>query len=89
LVGVFGGIDFRITYPNGDQVEWTAMLFECRVIGGVLAPRDGEALELRYFAAHELPILDLPYPRTLLVSAREDTEPTFQWAEGWPQELEG
>jgi hypothetical protein len=40
-------------------------VFECDVVGGVLAPQDGEALELRYFSPEEAPTLQLPYPRTL------------------------
>jgi 8-oxo-dGTP pyrophosphatase MutT (NUDIX family) len=65
VAGVFGGPGFRHRYPNGDEVEWTVTVFECEVVGGVLAPQDGEALELRYFAPEEAPTLQLPYPRPL------------------------
>jgi 8-oxo-dGTP pyrophosphatase MutT (NUDIX family) len=65
VAGVFGGAGFRHRYPNGDEVEWTVAVFECETVGGDLAPHDGEALELRYFAAEEAPTLQLPYPRAL------------------------
>src|SRR5918992_2814738 len=57
VAGVFGGAGFRHRYPNGDEAEWTVTVFECEVVGGVLAPQDGEALELRYFATEDAPAL--------------------------------
>ncbi|MDH7571556.1 MAG: NUDIX domain-containing protein [Armatimonadota bacterium] len=87
ILGVFGGEPgFRFTYPNGDVVEYTAILFECRVVGGSLHPRDGEALELRYFAPGEMPALRVPYPRSLFHSPGRD--PYFQWDPAWLEALE-
>ena len=65
VAGVFGGAAYRHRYPNGDEAEWTVAVFDCDVVGGELGPRDGEALELRYFAPEEAPALQLPYPRSL------------------------
>jgi ADP-ribose pyrophosphatase YjhB (NUDIX family) len=65
ILGVFGGRKFRHTYPNGDEVEYTTVVFGCRVVGGELAPQDGEALDLRYFAPDEMPSLVAPYPKSL------------------------
>ena len=65
VAGVFGGDGFRHRYANGDEVEWTVVVFECEVIGGVLAPLDGEAVELRYFVPNDAPQLQLAYPREL------------------------
>jgi 8-oxo-dGTP pyrophosphatase MutT (NUDIX family) len=28
IVGIFGGLGFRYSYPNGDEVEYTVVLFE-------------------------------------------------------------
>lgn len=72
VAGVFGGPGFRHRYPNGDEVEWTVTVFECEILGGELAPQDGEALALRYFAAEDAPTLQLPYPRTLFEHAPSD-----------------
>ncbi len=67
IAGVFGGPSFRHRYANGDEVEWTVVVFECDVIGGALAPLDGEALELRFFAPENVPALQLAYPRELFL----------------------
>jgi len=66
VAGVFGGGRFRHRYANGDEVEFTVIVFDCEALGGDLAPLDGEALELRYFARDDAPELPLAYPRDLL-----------------------
>jgi 8-oxo-dGTP pyrophosphatase MutT (NUDIX family) len=65
VLGVFGGAGFRHVYPNGDEIEYTVVVFACRVVGGSLEARDGEALELRYFAPESMPPLALRYPPEL------------------------
>lgn len=57
LAGVFGGPDFLVTYANGDQTAYVAIVFEARAVGGELRPLDGEARELRYFQPEDV-ILD-------------------------------
>jgi 8-oxo-dGTP pyrophosphatase MutT (NUDIX family) len=32
ILGVFGGRDFRYTYPNGHSVEYVVTLFKCQVL---------------------------------------------------------
>lgn len=32
ILGVFGGREFRYTYPNGDHVEYIVTLFGCRIV---------------------------------------------------------
>jgi 8-oxo-dGTP pyrophosphatase MutT (NUDIX family) len=50
LVGIYTSAgDHNYTYPNGDQVQGWGAFFECRVVGGSLRARDGEALELAFF----------------------------------------
>lgn len=65
LLGVFGGADFRHTYPNGDKAEYTVLVFECDVIGGRLRSADGEAEGFKYFAPDTMPQLPPPYPPEL------------------------
>ncbi|MHB8628167.1 MAG: NUDIX hydrolase [Aggregatilineales bacterium] len=55
IVGVYGGTDGYHTYPNGDEMAFISVVFECRVIGGELNPQDGESLALRYFPSAEMP----------------------------------
>jgi 8-oxo-dGTP pyrophosphatase MutT (NUDIX family) len=61
ILGVFGGRAFRYTYPNGDQVEYVATLFQCKITGGSGIPSDTETKSTRYFKRHEVPELALPY----------------------------
>jgi ADP-ribose pyrophosphatase YjhB (NUDIX family) len=43
LLGVFGGAEFMIRYPNGDLTYYTVIAFEAVVTGGTLTP-DGEEI---------------------------------------------
>ena len=55
LVGVYSGPNFAVTYENGDQVEYTAIIFEGRVIGGSLSQSDGvEVFDAAYFSLDEI-----------------------------------
>src|SRR6185295_9420099 len=37
ILGVLGGSKYRLTYPNGDQVEGLITVFECKQAGGSLS----------------------------------------------------
>lgn len=81
VAGVFGGGDeFRHTYPNGDQIAFVEVMFDCEVVGGALGSRDGEALELRYFPPDDLPPLPFNYPVAVFA---EPIQPLFQWQDAW------
>ncbi len=69
LLGVFGGERFRWTYPDGNQVEYVIVAFDCEVLGGVLKPQDGEIEAFNYFSVDALPPLPLPYPKSLFSSS--------------------
>ncbi|MEZ4860590.1 MAG: NUDIX domain-containing protein [Caldilineaceae bacterium] len=60
ILGVYGGPNFRVTYPNGDQIASVDTVFEGRILGGALAADQDEISELRYFTQSEIPQLDLP-----------------------------
>jgi 8-oxo-dGTP pyrophosphatase MutT (NUDIX family) len=80
--GVMGGApEYRITYPNGDVVESTAIVFECDIIGGELKPQDDETLELTYFAPEQMPRLATKYPAHFFSNSSEKT--FFEWSEDW------
>jgi mutator protein MutT len=82
LMGVFGAFPlFRHVYPNGDRVHVIVSVFACAVLGGRLECRDGEATELRYFDAGEVPALLRKYPADLFATDR--TEPYFEWRDEW------
>ena len=77
IAGIFGGPNFRVHYENGDEAEYTTVVFDCEVVGGSLTPVDGEALELRYFAPGDAPPLAVGYPRALLERPRTDGPALF------------
>lgn len=60
ILGVYGGVDFMITYSNGDNVSYVLIAFMCRVIGGIISPDGIETLEARYFSEINLAELKLP-----------------------------
>lgn len=64
LSGVYSDQHFLIAFPNGDQMKVIAVIFVCRVVGGVLEVDGDESLELRYFYRHQFPALP---PRILTV----------------------
>ena len=66
LVAVCGGRGYRVTYANGDEVEYLIVVFECDVIGGALEPDGVESVELRYTSLDDFPELPTTYPRELL-----------------------
>jgi 8-oxo-dGTP pyrophosphatase MutT (NUDIX family) len=68
ILGVYGGIGFRYTYPSNHQIEYTVVLYRCRVINASGTPLDSETVSLNYFSEHDMPPLALPYPREVLFS---------------------
>ena len=83
IVGVVGGRDgFRHTYPNGDEVESTIVLFSCRVVGGTLAAQDDESVALRFFEPDALPELFSAFPPEVF-RPEAAQKPYFNWQEGW------
>ena len=68
LVAAWGGPDFRHTYPNGDEVEYSTFVFAG--LGSedlVPAPQDSEEVgEAAFFSRDEAPSLALPYPQDVL-----------------------
>lgn len=61
LMGVFGGgPPHRVSYPNGDVVDYVTSLFEATVVGGELVADDLELGELRWVGwseAQQLPVM--------------------------------
>lgn len=70
MIGAFGGSDFRHTYPNGDQVEYTVILYECTARQSSNPSIDEETVSLQFFSEERCPGLSLPYPQRLLYPRR-------------------
>lgn len=55
LVGAIGGPQFRITYPNGDQVGCVSVVYTARVIGDQTPVPDHDEVDaVRWFSRDEL-----------------------------------
>jgi ADP-ribose pyrophosphatase YjhB (NUDIX family) len=50
LIGVYGGPEFRISYPNGDLVSYVAIVYACRAAGTPAALDTSEVDEVRFVA---------------------------------------
>jgi 8-oxo-dGTP pyrophosphatase MutT (NUDIX family) len=66
IVGVYGGSNFRYTYPNSDQVEYVVILFKCLARPYQEITDTNETELIRYFNRTEMPSLALPYDIDLL-----------------------
>lgn len=70
LVGAFGGPEYRITYPNGDQVSWVVLAYETTIVSGTPTPDRDEISELGWYNAEESSGLEMsPLSRNLTLAA--------------------
>ena len=51
------GVSPRMTYPNGDQVQYLEYCFRCRLAGGLARVNDGELSEVAWHPLDDLPEL--------------------------------
>ena len=54
ILGVYGGPELIVDYPNGDQAAYVGTIFRARVFGGTMRPDGAEILDVRYFRREEL-----------------------------------
>jgi 8-oxo-dGTP pyrophosphatase MutT (NUDIX family) len=59
ILGVFGGPEFRLTYPNGDQVAVVSIAFDAKVISGDPHPDGSETGGVEWWAPAQLAGVDL------------------------------
>jgi 8-oxo-dGTP pyrophosphatase MutT (NUDIX family) len=68
--GVYGGPDFRLTYPNGDVVSYCVIAFTAAISDGVMRPDGVEMAELGWFSEAEAEALTMgPWTRTIIRDA--------------------
>lgn len=59
LFGVYGGPNFLVRYPNGDETQYLSTMFECSVVSGDLRADGEETQSAGFFTldeARELPL---------------------------------
>ena len=66
LIGVFGGVEFLIRYPNGDLTYYNVIAFEASVVGGKLAPDGEEIAALRFVDRTEWEELPISPPSRII-----------------------
>jgi 8-oxo-dGTP pyrophosphatase MutT (NUDIX family) len=81
VLAVWGGTGCRVTYPNGDVVEYVVTVFDCTIVSGELITSSDETAELRWFAPADVPPVGLPCPAALLQGSLP--APLFAWQEDW------
>jgi 8-oxo-dGTP pyrophosphatase MutT (NUDIX family) len=67
LLSVYGGPEFVVRYPNGDEVQYVLCVFTCTVTGGRLRDASDETEGARFFSEAEARQLPLsPWLRSVL-----------------------
>jgi 8-oxo-dGTP pyrophosphatase MutT (NUDIX family) len=54
ILGVYGGTDLIVGYPNGDQAAYIGTIFRGSVVDGTMRPDGTEILDVQYFRREEL-----------------------------------
>ncbi len=78
ILGVFGGPQYRVTYPNDDEVEYTVTVFAADTRSGELHAADGEALEFGWFDPFDPPPMGVYYPTEVLAQTRLGPPPNVE-----------
>lgn len=59
ILGVFGGPEFLVNYPNGDQTQYVITAFGCSIVGGSLRLVTDETIAARFWSHAEAARLSL------------------------------
>ena len=78
VIAVLSGADYRVTYPNGDQLATVTTVFRCVPLDD-RAPRvnDDESRAIRYFPCAALPDNMLPRHPWIISLALRDAKETW------------
>jgi 8-oxo-dGTP pyrophosphatase MutT (NUDIX family) len=84
VIGVYAGPDFRLTYPNGDVVDYVGIAFAATVAGGAERPCEDEVDRLGWFARDEALALPMAaHTRRLVEDAFQDLPEARFVAPSW------
>jgi 8-oxo-dGTP pyrophosphatase MutT (NUDIX family) len=59
VLGVFGGPQFVVQYPNGDEAQYVIVAFDCEVVSGTLRASTEETMAAKYWSEAEASHLPL------------------------------
>lgn len=68
----------RITYANGDQVDYLDLVFRCDWVSGDPHPADGELTEVGWYGLGELTDVAPEHVRKIALAVAEDDPATFR-----------
>ncbi|GAA1987602.1 NUDIX hydrolase [Microbacterium pumilum] len=68
----------RVTYANGDQVDYLDLVFRCSWVSGEPHPADGELTEVGFRKLEELGDLDADHVRRIALAMAEDDPAHFE-----------
>ncbi|MFF2633743.1 NUDIX domain-containing protein [Microbacterium sp. NPDC058021] len=68
----------RITYDNGDQVDYLDLVFRCEWVSGDPHPADGELTEVGFYGLGELTDVAPEHVRKIALAMAEDDPATFR-----------
>jgi 8-oxo-dGTP pyrophosphatase MutT (NUDIX family) len=75
LQAVYGGPEFVVRYPSGDEVQYVICAFECDVVRGTLETRSSETVDAHYVNRDAAERLELaPWLRASLTSVYSRSE---------------
>ena len=49
IIGVYGGPNFVVVYPNGDETQYIAIIFECSIESGTLRADGDETIAAQFW----------------------------------------
>jgi len=84
VLGVFGGPEFRVLYPNSDVASYTVTVFEVQRIEGEPRPDGVEVVTLRFVSREEAAALPMSAgTRIMVAQAFECTRKPFFTPATW------
>jgi ADP-ribose pyrophosphatase YjhB (NUDIX family) len=79
ILGVLGGPEFRITYPNGDETSYVSTVFSATLIGGSPRPDGDETSAVEWWDPDGLPYAEMStFTRALLTAVGVGGQPSTQ-----------
>lgn len=68
----------RVTYVNGDQVDYLDLTFRCAWVSGVPHPADGELSEVGWYGLEDLHLVSPEHRRRVATALAEDDPSRFE-----------
>ncbi len=84
ILAVYGGADYTVEYPNGDQAGYVTTVFECAVRSGTLRRASEEVSDAAFVTATELSLYSLtPWAQRIVPPLYQRSVHTYFDAPTW------